>query len=227
MAAAGARWGGVGEAWRGAAEGEPSGPVISPSVSEERRSLPPTLNGAVARLALLLLALALWASPAGAASWGSIEPGVSTVEHVRERYGPPSRETPKKVEGYDTLEWVYEGNRAPSGLIRLTIEFGLLAGTEFKPRVVRVFRLDPKPLMFGRNTIVDGWGVPDRIAQQGERDVFFYESGLVVTFAEDNISSATMVFMVPQKLPPPGAPPAAPAATPTAPPSPRPAPPRR
>ena len=65
MAADGARWGGVGEAWRGAAEGEPSGPMISPSESEgwrgaaegepsgpmispseseERRALPPTLN---------------------------------------------------------------------------------------------------------------------------------------------------------------------------------------
>jgi len=45
MAADGNRWGGVGEAGRGAAEGEPSGPVISPSVSEERRSLPPTPSG--------------------------------------------------------------------------------------------------------------------------------------------------------------------------------------
>ena len=44
MAADGHRWGGVGEAWRGAAEGEPSGPVISPSESEERRTLPPTLT---------------------------------------------------------------------------------------------------------------------------------------------------------------------------------------
>jgi len=44
MAADGDRWGGVGEGWRGAAEGEPSGPVISLSVSEERRTLPPTLT---------------------------------------------------------------------------------------------------------------------------------------------------------------------------------------
>jgi len=35
------RWGGVGEGWRGAAEGEPSGPVISPSESEERGVAPP------------------------------------------------------------------------------------------------------------------------------------------------------------------------------------------
>ena len=57
MAADGDRWGGVGEGWRGAAEGEPSGPVISPSESEERRTLPPTLTDRAAAVALSLYCL--------------------------------------------------------------------------------------------------------------------------------------------------------------------------
>ena len=115
------------------------------------------------RLALLL-ALVLLAVPAAAADWGGIEPGVTTVEQVRERYGQPSKETRPKIEGYDTLQWVYEGDRAPAGIARMTVDFGLLTAGGYKPNLVRLLTLEPKPIMFGKNTVIQGWGVPDAIA---------------------------------------------------------------
>lgn len=152
-------------------------------------------------LAVLLLAVAGLPAPAVAAGWGSIEPGVTTQERVRDIYGPPTREVSKKIEGYDTTEWLYETARAPRGLVRMSVEFGFLATDVFKPTVVRTLRLEPKPMIFGRDTVVDGWGVPDRIAQQGAHDVFLYEAGLIVTFDVQGVSATTMLFLVPQKLP--------------------------
>lgn len=167
---------------------------------------------------VLALALAVVPAPASAASWGAISPGTSTVEAVRGRYGQPSRESQKKVEGYDTIEWVYEGQRAPNGIIRMTVEFGLLTPQGYKGNVVRVLQLEPRPGIFARDLVVDGWGVPERIAAQGDRDVFLYESGLVVTFDKEGISAVSMVFMLPQKVAPagPGAAPQ-PSAAPTPP----------
>ena len=170
---------------------------------------------------VVVTSLATVPGPAGAAGWGSINPGTSTVEDVRSRYGQPSRESQKKVEGYDTAEWVYEGARAPHGMVRMAVEFGLLTPQGYKGNVVRVMRLEPKPGIFARDLVVDGWGVPERMAEQGDRDVFLYESGLIVTFDQAGLSAVSMVFMLPQKLPPGGSP----AATPQ--PSAAPSPPRR
>ena len=167
-------------------------------------------RSAVALCMAIALVAATGLGVARAAGWSTIEPGVSSLEDVRGRFGAPSRESQRKVEGYDTTEWVYEGARAPSGITRMTVEFGLLTPQGYKANAVRALRLEPKPLIFGRNTIVDGWGVPERMAEQGDRDVFLYESGLIVTFDKDGVSAANMVFMVPQKLAPGGAAPAAP-----------------
>src|SRR5215510_2847199 len=113
--------------------------------------------------ALLLLALiAGLAAPARAAVWGNLEPGVTTIEQVRELYGRPTRETAAKVEGYDTRQWIYERSQAPDGLVRLTVDFGLLTPSGYKPTVVRLVTLDPKPLIFGPKTVIQGWGLPDR-----------------------------------------------------------------
>ena len=79
----------------------------------------------VATLVLLLALLVLRSAPAPAEEWGGIEPGVTTVDAVRSRYGAPTKETHAKVEGYDTLQWVYEGAQAPGGIQRMTIEYGL------------------------------------------------------------------------------------------------------
>jgi hypothetical protein len=114
---------------------------------------------------------------AGAGEWGNIEPGVSTVEQVRARYGAPSKETRARVEGYDTLQWVYESNRAPGGLVRMTVDFGLLAQTGFKPSVVRLLKLEPKPLIFGRRTVIEGWGLPDGVGDQDGVRTFFTRRG--------------------------------------------------
>ena len=68
-----------------------------------------------------------------ASSWGGLEPGVTTQAQVRERYGAPSKETKQKVEGYDTTTWVYEGNKAPVGMARMTVDLGILKPDGFKP----------------------------------------------------------------------------------------------
>ena len=169
---------------------------------------------ATGRALVVAVGLAVVPTPAGAAGWGGIMPGSTTVEDVRSRYGQPSREAQKKVEGYDTLDWVYEGARAPSGLIRMTVEYGLLTPQGYRGNVVRVLRLEPRPGIFARDLVVDGWGVPDRMAEQGEYDVFLYESGLIVTFGKGGFNAVSMVFMPPQKVAPsgPGAAPPAPAA---------------
>lgn len=154
----------------------------------------------MARRVLPLALVALLALPpaARAADWGGIEAGVTALEQVRERYGAPSKETRAKVEGYDTVQWTYEGPRAPSGLVRMVVDFGLLTPGGYKPNVVRVLRLEPKPLIFGRSAVVDGWGVPDGISTEGGQTTFFYKIGLLVTFDKGGESAAVMNFTVPQ-----------------------------
>jgi hypothetical protein len=149
--------------------------------------------------ALALLGILLTA-PGGAraAEWGNIEPGVSTVEQVRARYGAPSKETRARVEGYDTLQWVYESDRAPDGLVRMTVDFGLLAQTGYKPPVVRLLKLEPKPLIFGRKTVLQGWGLPDGTGDQEGVRTFFYKEGLFVVFDKEGESAVAMIFSLPQ-----------------------------
>jgi hypothetical protein len=162
------------------------------------------------RLALLLV-LALIAGPAAASDWGGIEPGVTTVDQVRERYGQPSKETRPKIEGYDTLQWVYEGDQAPAGIARMTVDFGLLVAGGYKPNLVRLLTLEPKPLMFGKNTVIQGWGIPDAIADNKDgTSTLIWKDGLLVQFDKEGKDSMSMIFSVPQPIVPPSAPPAAP-----------------
>ena len=149
---------------------------------------------ALALLGLLLVAPRI----AGAAEWGTIEPGVSTVEQVRARYGAPSKETRAKVDGYDTLQWAYEHARAPAGLVRMTLDFGLLAPTGYKPSVVRLLKLEPKPLIFGRQTVLQGWGLPDGMNEEKGELTFFYKEGLFVVFDKEGESAVAMIFSLPQ-----------------------------
>ena len=161
------------------------------------------------RLALLL-ALVLIAGPAAASDWGGIEPAVTTVDQVRDRYGQPSKESRPKIEGYDTLQWVYEGDRAPAGIARMTVDFGFLTAAGYKPNLVRLLTLEPKPLMFGKNTVIQGWGVPDAIADNKDgSSTLIWKDGLLVLFDKEGKDSLSMIFSVPQPLVP-SAPPAAP-----------------
>jgi hypothetical protein len=163
---------------------------------------------------ILTLALALPAA-AGAASWGGIEPGDTTLEQVRERYGAPSKETKQKVENYDTTTWTYEGPKAPGGMNRMVVDFGILKPDGFKPNVVRVFVLEPKPSIFAVQTIIDGWGLPSAADDQGGLPTMLYEAGLLVVFDKQTLWAETMTFMLPQPLPqPPTAGPPAPAPAP-------------
>lgn len=150
-------------------------------------------------------------SPAAAEEWGGIVPGVTTLTEVRARYGAPSKETHAKVEGYDTTQWVFEDTRAPGGIQRMTIEYGLLSPQGYKPTVVRVVRLEPKSKIFGRNTVVQGFGIPDGVSTQNDQPTYFYRSGLLVTFDKDGEEAVLLNFTPPQPDEP-AAPRSAPAA---------------
>jgi len=172
---------------------------------------------AIRLIALALgLALALPAA-AGAAGWGGIEPGDTTLEQVRERYGAPSKETKQKLDTYDTTTWIYEGPKAPTGMSRMIVDFGMLRADGFKPNVVRVFVLEPKPTIFAVQTILDGWGLPSAAGDQGGFPTMLYEAGLLVIFDKQTLWAATMTFTVPQPLPEAPAAGAAPAPAPAPP----------
>jgi len=164
-------------------------------------------------LAALALSLALsvgavpwWGpldSPAHAEEWGNIEPGVSTMDQVRERFGAPSKETKAKVDNYDTSQWVYDDARAPSGFQRMTVEYGLLTPQGYKPSVVRVLRLEPKEKIFGKNTVLQAFGYPDGMRVENEQNSYFYQSGLIVTFDKEDEWAVLLNFMMPQPDVPP------------------------
>jgi hypothetical protein len=147
---------------------------------------------------LLLPFLLVAPTAARAADWGGIDPGVTTTDQVRERYGEPTRQSQPKVEGYDTKEWVYEGSQAPTGLVRMTLDIGLLTPGGYKASVVRLLKLEPKPFIFRRATVIEGWGVPDGARSENGVDTFFYKVGLFVVFDKEGESATSLVFGPPQ-----------------------------
>jgi hypothetical protein len=149
-------------------------------------------------LGLALFAIVTTAPPAAAAEWNTIRPGVSTVDAVRARFGPATKTSIQKLEGYDATQWVYEGAAAPPGTTRLTVEFGLLTLLGFRADLVRDFTVVPKPGIFNRRTILNGWGPPSRVGREGDAEVFLYRSGLVVYFAKDGWDAQLLVFTPPQ-----------------------------
>lgn len=154
---------------------------------------------------VLVVVATLLSAPPGlrASDWGGISPGASTIETVRSRYGAPSRESREKLEGYDTTRWIYEGARAPAGVKRLIVDFGMLTAAGYRPNLVRYFELDPKPLVFDRATIIGGWGAPDRIGEESGRVLLFYRAGLVVYLDDAGEDAVSMFFTLPQPEPPP------------------------
>jgi len=117
---------------------------------------------------------------------------------VRARFGAATKTSVQKQDGYDVAEWLYEGQAAPTGFTKLTVEFGLLTPRGYRNDVVRDFMLSPKPGIFNRGTVIGGWGVPDRVGREGEVDVFLYQEGLVVYFGKDGWEAQLMVFTPPQ-----------------------------
>jgi hypothetical protein len=155
-------------------------------------------------LAAGLAAALLLAAPSAAPAeeWGGIVPGTTVIDQVRARYGAPSRESRAKVEGYDTMQWVYEGARAPEGIVRMVVDYGLLTPEGYKPTVVRLLRLEPKPKVFGRSTVAQGWGMPDSVTRQNDEEVIVYRSGLIVTFDKEGLFAVLLTFTPPQPPPP-------------------------
>src|SRR4029450_11732500 len=84
------------------------------------------------------------APPAAARGWGGMEPTISTLDQVRERWGPPTMETRGREEGQDTIQWIYDGANAPPGMTRMTVDFGLLQPDGYKPRLGRALRRGPR-----------------------------------------------------------------------------------
>ena len=154
---------------------------------------------------LAAAALALDVGAAAAEQWGGIEPGESTMAVVKSLRGTPTRTATQKVDGYDTEEWVYEDTKAPGGIRRLTVDFGLVTPSGYRPDLVRSLKLDPKPGAFDKESVITGWGAPAGVGKEGEVDFFFYKEGLFVYFAKDGHGVATMTFTPPQ-IPPPGTP---------------------
>jgi hypothetical protein len=149
------------------------------------------------------LAVLLLAAGAEAAEWGGIKPGESTMEMVRSRFGAPTLTKAEKTEGYDTARWTYESPRTPAGIKSLVVDFGLVVGGVFQAQVVRTFRLEPKPGIFTRATILAGWGDPARSSPVGELPLWFlYETGLIVYFDKEGWQVESMVFVPPQPLTP-------------------------
>jgi len=154
----------------------------------------------------LILGLVLVASVAHAAEWDTIRPAESTQEAVRAQFGQPTKVTSRKVDGYDSTQWLYEGAQAPRGLAKLTIDFGLLTPQGYKPQIVRVMELLPKPGVFTRQTVTLGWGVPQGIKTEDGIESVFYQTGLIVRFDKDGWLVTSLVFTPPQTLPEESAP---------------------
>jgi hypothetical protein len=145
-------------------------------------------------LAGLLLAAA---APALAASWGGITPGETVRRDVEARYGAPSRTQTVTEEGRTSVEWTYAGDRAPGGVERMVVSFGLLRGTAFVPDVVRALTLYPKPGVFRVGALSSGWGKPEAIGseEQTGRSAFRYDSqGLLVILDKTGQWAEVMVF---------------------------------
>lgn len=152
------------------------------------------------RLALVL-ALVIVAGVAHAAEWHAIRAGESTQQAVRAQFGQATKVTSQKVDGYDSAQWLYEGEQAPRGIARMTIDFGILTPQGYKAEIVRVMVLHPKPGTFTRATVLAGWGEPQATRTDGGVPSVFYQSGLVVTFDTAGWLATSMTFMPPQKLP--------------------------
>jgi hypothetical protein len=144
---------------------------------------------------------------AHALEWGSINPGVTAMDAVRARHGEPTRTSTEKVDNYDAAQWVYEGERAPVGMERMVVDFGLLTPQGYRPQIVRSVLLHPRPGAFTRQVVVQGWGPPTAVGVQSGAPAYLYEDGLFVVFDEAGWDVLTMLFTPRQKIPPESAPP--------------------
>jgi hypothetical protein len=150
-------------------------------------------------LGLALLAVVVLAAPgnAGAETWGGITPGETMRADVERLYGRPSRERSLVDEGRTVAEWTYAEDRAPRGLVRMVVSYGLMPGGRFAPDVVRSVTLYPKPQVFTLQSIASGWGQPDAIGTEEAtgRPSFHYRTrGLLIIFDKGGSWAELLLF---------------------------------
>lgn len=148
-----------------------------------------------------LVATLLLLGAAGAAEWGGLTPGVTTRREVEARYGRPTQERTVTEEGRSAAEWTYSGERAPRGLDRMVIAFGLIVPKGFDPQLVRAVTLHPKPRMFSVEAIVVGWGKPEAFGtepQTGRTTLHYPALGLLVIMDRPGQWAEVMLFAPPQ-----------------------------
>lgn len=157
-------------------------------------------TGWARRAAALAVAVVALVVPGAtlAEEWGGIVPGDSTMDSVRERFGEPSSIGKKKVDKYDAVDWKYEEDRAPKGLIRMVVEFGVLKAGKYAPTAVRTFRLEPKPGVFTRGSIVIAWGKPQKMGHQDGVPVMLWDSGLTAYFEDGVVNAISLWFTQPR-----------------------------
>jgi hypothetical protein len=137
------------------------------------------------------------AGDVGAESWGGVTPGETTRAGVETLFGRASRERALVEEGRTVPEWTYAAERAPQGLERMVVSFGLLGGGRFTPDVVRSVALYPKPRVFSLRAITNGWGPPDAIGTEEAtgRPSFHYRTrGLLIILDRTGAWAEFMLF---------------------------------
>jgi hypothetical protein len=150
-------------------------------------------------LGLVVLGALLLASvgDVGAESWGGMTPGETNRAGVERLYGRPSRERSMVEEGRTVTEWTYAGERAPQGLERMVISFGLDAGGRFSPDLIRALTLYPKPHVFSFRSVSSGWGPPDAVGTEEStgRPSFHYRTlGLLIIFDKTGSWAEFLLF---------------------------------
>lgn len=155
------------------------------------------LTRLAAAIGLTLGALGNPIRPAAADSWGGIVPGESTLRDVQARFGSPTRERSVVDEGRTAAEWTYFGDRAPAGLERMVVSFGLLGPAGFVPDVVRGLVIYPKPRVFSLGDITAGWGTPDAVGsdeQTGQVALRYDRRGVLVILDRTETWAEVILF---------------------------------
>lgn len=161
-----------------------------------------TRRAAVRALGALLAGLTgLGPRVAAGEAWGGLVPGETRRAEVEARYGRPTRERTVTEEGRTGAEWTYLAERAPRGLDRMVVSFGLIRPEGFVPDLVRSVAIYPRPRVFTVETIAAGWGTPDAIATEEAtgRPAFRYDArGLFVILDRTGAWAEMLLFAPPQ-----------------------------
>ncbi len=141
------------------------------------------------------------ATLAAADGWGGIFPGQTLRREVEARYGRPTSERAVTEGGRSAPEWTYAGERAPQGLDRMVVSFGLIGPQGFTPDVVRGLTLYPKPQIFGLQAIASAWGTPDAVGtdQQTGRPAFRYPARALLIIFDPTGTWAEVLLFAPPK----------------------------